>query len=157
MSRVRVGRRAGSEKEHARAPVAVPFHLPVAERVASLAAGMFHVLALTSHGRVFAWGKGDYGQLLGLGRPGNWDAPKEVAPLSDKAAVFVAAGGVAQLRARRGRRVLHLGARRVRAARHGGGPGGQAEAHGGGFRARRERGEDRKKKKKIVDAALGGS
>ena len=86
------GARAGSEKEHARAPVAVPFHLPVAERVASLAAGMFHVLALTSHGRVFAWGKGDYGQL-GLGRPGNWDAPKEVAPLSDKAVVFVAAGG----------------------------------------------------------------
>ena len=72
--------------------MAVPFHLPVAERVASLAAGMFHVLALTSHGRVFAWGKGDYGQL-GLGRPGNWDAPKEVAPLSDKAVVFVAAGG----------------------------------------------------------------
>ena len=86
------GARAGSEKEHARAPVAVPFHLPVAEQVVSLAAGMFHVLALTSHGRVFAWGKGDYGQL-GLGRPGNWDAPKEVAPLSDKAVVFVAAGG----------------------------------------------------------------
>ena len=69
------GARAGSEKEHARAPVAVPFHLPVAERVASLAAGMFHVLALTSHGRVFAWGKGDYGQL-GLGRPGTGTRPK---------------------------------------------------------------------------------
>jgi alpha-tubulin suppressor-like RCC1 family protein len=42
---------------------------------------MFHVIALTNENKVFAWGKGDYGQL-GLGRPGNWDAPMEVIGLS---------------------------------------------------------------------------
>ena len=87
------GARAGSERAHARAPVAVPFpRLFPSERVTALAAGSFHVLALTSASRVFAWGKGDYGQL-GLGRPGNWDAPRAVPSLGDKDVVSVHAGG----------------------------------------------------------------
>jgi alpha-tubulin suppressor-like RCC1 family protein len=50
------------------------------------------VLALTTSGRVFAWGKGDYGQL-GVGRPGNWDAPRLVEALGDADVVAVHAGG----------------------------------------------------------------
>ena len=89
------GARAGSEREHARAPVLVSFPGLFAsekEKVETLAAGMFHVLALTTSGRVFAWGKGDYGQL-GVGRPGNWDAPRLVEALGDADVVAVAAGG----------------------------------------------------------------
>ena len=63
------------------------------EYVAStLAAGMFHALALQEDGRVLAWGNGDYGQL-GLGRPGNEDTPTEVEALSRAGVRTVAAGG----------------------------------------------------------------
>ena len=90
------GARAGSEREHARAPVFVSFpnlfNGREKEKVDHLASGMFHVLALTTSGRVFAWGKGDYGQL-GVGRPGNWDAPRLVEALGDADVVAVHAGG----------------------------------------------------------------
>ena len=71
------GALVGSEQEPAR----VPRLVRGVRSVAAVAAGMFHVIALTNENKVFAWGKGDYGQL-GLGRPGNWDAPMEVIGLS---------------------------------------------------------------------------
>jgi alpha-tubulin suppressor-like RCC1 family protein len=90
------GALCGSEREHARAPVFVSFpnlfNGREKEKVEHLASGMFHVLALTTSGRVFAWGKGDYGQL-GVGRPGNWDAPRLVEALGDADVVAVHAGG----------------------------------------------------------------
>lgn len=82
------GQTVGSEKEPARSPVRVPG----IKGVTTLAAGMFHALALQEDGRVFSWGNGDYGQL-GLGRPGNEDTPTEVEALSRAGVRSVAAGG----------------------------------------------------------------
>ena len=82
------GMTVGSQKEPARAPEMVPGM----RDVATLAAGMFHALALQTDGRVLSWGSGDYGQL-GLGKPGNWDTPQIIEGLSRAGVVTVAAGG----------------------------------------------------------------
>ena len=82
------GQTVGSEK----APVRSPVRVPGIRGVSTLAAGMFHALALQEDGRVLAWGNGDYGQL-GLGRPGNEDTPTEVEALSRAGVRTVAAGG----------------------------------------------------------------
>ena len=103
------------------------------------------------------------GLRLGQGRlrAARLGAPRELGRAQRGGAAFGQSrrlrrrGGVAQLRARRGRRVLHLGARRVRAARHGGGPGGQAEPTEVAFEPGANE-EKTEKRKKIVDAALGG-
>ena len=49
------GMTVGSQKEPARAPEMVPGM----RDVATLAAGMFHALALQTDGRVLSWGSGD--------------------------------------------------------------------------------------------------
>jgi len=82
------GALVGSEREPARTPTLVKG----VDKVSCLSAGMFHVLCLTEDRRVFAWGKGDYGQL-GLGRPGNWDSPQEITSLRGRGIHFVACGG----------------------------------------------------------------
>jgi alpha-tubulin suppressor-like RCC1 family protein len=70
------GQIAGSEKAPARAPA----KLRGIRGVVALAAGAFHAIALQDDGRVLSWGNGDYGQL-GLGLPGNEDAPVVVEAL----------------------------------------------------------------------------
>ena len=149
------GARAGSERAHARAPVAVPFpSLFASERITALAAGMFHVLALTSARRVFAWGKGDYGQL-GLGRPGNWDAPRAVPSLGDEDVVFVAAGGWHSCALARSGACFTWGRGEYGRLGMGGDQADKQTPTRVAFEG--AAGETRDGRKRIVDAALGGS
>ena len=149
------GARAGSERAHARAPVAVPFpSLFASERITALAAGMFHVLALTSARRVFAWGKGDYGQL-GLGRPGNWDAPRAVPSLGDEDVVFVAAGGWPRCALARSGACFTWGRGEYGRLGMGGDQADKQTPTRVAFEG--AAGETRDGRKRIVDAALGGS
>lgn len=63
-------------------------------RVTAIAAGSIHTLALTSDGRVYAWGGNGGGQLE------NWLFPVTIDPggvLSDKSVVAISAGGVRSL------------------------------------------------------------
>lgn len=60
------------------------------DAVADIAAGFQHGLAVTEHGAVFAWGKGERGQL-GFGTA-NIKAPQEVIALKGKRVTGVSAG-----------------------------------------------------------------
>lgn len=53
------------------------FDLKVGESIQKLKAGAFHSLALTSTGRIFAWGNNQAGQL-GLGNANNETKPSEI-------------------------------------------------------------------------------
>jgi alpha-tubulin suppressor-like RCC1 family protein len=60
------------------------------EEVVDIAAGYQHALAVTKNGAVFAWGKGERGQL-GFGTA-NVSTPQEVIALKNKKVVEVSAG-----------------------------------------------------------------
>lgn len=60
------------------------------DEVADISAGFQHGLAVTKHGAVFSWGKGERGQL-GFGTA-NIKAPQEIIALKGKKVVQVSAG-----------------------------------------------------------------
>jgi len=69
----------------------LPVRLPPGEAVTMLACGYDHSLALTSRGRVLAWGERNSGQL-GVDNP-CCSRPQVVESLADKRIVHVSAGG----------------------------------------------------------------
>jgi alpha-tubulin suppressor-like RCC1 family protein len=67
--------------------------LPRGVKITAIAAGSQHSLALTSSGRVLAWGLGSFGQL-GDGRTASSDVPVYVRlPARDRIAAISAGGG----------------------------------------------------------------
>ncbi|MEV5984906.1 Ig-like domain repeat protein [Streptomyces sp. NPDC052051] len=71
----------------------VDVHLPAGTRLTDIAAGDFHSLAVTSDGRVLAWGFNDHGQL-GDGTTVNRSTPVEVHLPAGVRATAVAGGEV---------------------------------------------------------------
>lgn len=70
----------------------VPQRIEGASGIVAIAAGAFHNLALTSTGRVLAWGHSDYGQL-GLGSTTHFATPNTVDELDRSGVVALSAGG----------------------------------------------------------------
>lgn len=69
----------------------VPVDLPAGVKVAAIAAGEYHSLAVTTTGAVYAWGNNGDGQL-GIGTTTNSDVPVEVDLPAGVSAAAVGAG-----------------------------------------------------------------
>ena len=70
----------------------VPDFLPNSEKLRSVSAGGAHALALTESGKIYAWGRNNYGQL-GIGNTTNKNVPTLVSgALNGKKIISIAAG-----------------------------------------------------------------
>ncbi|GLD91610.1 hypothetical protein PINS_up000143 [Pythium insidiosum] len=62
------------------------------EKVVQVACGAFHTAAVTESGKVFIWGKEDYG-MLGVGQTSDIQTPKRIEFFDSKPALRVSCGG----------------------------------------------------------------
>ena len=85
--------------------------------VTAVAAGWSHTLALDSEGKVWAWGRNNYGQL-GNNSTSNANAPVLVSTPDGVTFTAIAAGGYHSLALATGRHRLCLGAEYIRPVGH---------------------------------------
>ena len=69
----------------------VPDFPPNSEKLRSVSAGAVHALVLTESGKVYAWGRNNYGQL-GIGNTTNKNVPTLITALNGKKIISIAAG-----------------------------------------------------------------